>query len=72
MHQGPKIGLAIIKGLLQHDMLSSYHGIYAVQADFCTKLGLKDEAIKSYRRAIELVRQEPEERYLIKKLSEIL
>lgn len=72
MQQGPQAGLAIIKDLMKHDMLSSYHIIYAVQADFCKKLGLRDEAIKSYRRAIELVRQEPEERYLIKQLSDIL
>ena len=36
------------------------------------KLGLIDEAIKAYQRAIELVRQEPEERYLKKQLSDIL
>ena len=72
MHEGPKAGLAIIERLLNNEKLNSYHIIYAAQADFLKKLGLIDEAIKAYQLAIELVRQEPEERYLKKQLSEIL
>ena len=72
MHKGPKVGLAIIEGLLKNDILCSYHITYAAQADFLKKLGLIDQAIKAYQRAIELVRQEPEERYLKKQLSKIL
>lgn len=72
MHEGPKVGLAIIERLLKNDQLKSYHFLYAAQADLSKKLGLIDEAIKAYQRAIELVRQEPEERYLKKQLSDIL
>ena len=72
MHKGPKLGLAIIERLLKNDQLKSYHILYAAQADLSKKLGLIDEAIKAYQRAIELVRQEPEERYLKKQLSDIL
>ncbi len=72
MYEGPQAGLAIIESLLKTDRLCSYHIIYAAQADFLKKLGLMDEAIKAYQRAIELVRQEPEERYLKKQLSELL
>jgi len=72
MHAGPQAGLTIIERLLNNKQLSAYHIIYAAQADFLKKLGLKDEAIKAYERAIDLVRQEPEERYLKKQLSEIL
>ena len=64
MHEGPKAGLAIIQRLLKNDKLSSYHLIYSAQAEMSKMLGLKQEAIKDYKRAIELVRQEPEERYL--------
>jgi RNA polymerase sigma-70 factor (ECF subfamily) len=72
MHKGPKAGLAIIDRLMKNKKLNSYHVIYAAQADFCKKLRLIDKAIDAYQRAIELVRQEPEKRYLKKQLSEIL
>lgn len=72
MLEGPKAGLAIIQQLLKNEKLNSYHIVYSAQAEFSKKLGLKIEAIKAYKRAIELVRQEPEERYLKKQLSEIL
>ncbi len=72
MHKGPKAGLAIIARLLKNEKLNAYHTIYAVQADFLRKSGSIDESINAYRLAIELVRQEPEARYLKKQLSEIL
>lgn len=71
MHEGPRAGLMLIEGLLETEKLSHYHIAYAAQADFLKQLGLNDEAIKAYQRAIELVRQDPEERYLKKQLAEI-
>ncbi len=72
MNEGPKAGLSIINNLLKENKLDSYHLIYSAQADFSKRLGLKDDAIKAYKRAIELVRQESERRYLENQLSEIL
>ena len=72
MHEGPKAGLAIIQRLLKNKKLASYPTIYSAQAEFSKKLGLKDEAIKAYQRAIELTGQEQQKRYLKKQLSEIL
>lgn len=72
MHEGPQAGLALIDALMNNKNLKTYHLFYAAQADFCKKLGLMNRAISSYRQAIELVRQEPEERYLKQQLSEIL
>ena len=71
MHEGPEAGLTIINHLLKNEKLSAYHLIYAVQAEFSKKLGVIDDAIEAYQRAIELVSQEPEKRYLIKQLAEI-
>ena len=71
MHEGPKAGLAIIEHLMENGKLTSYHVIYAVQADFYKRMGLTDKAIKAYQQAIERVCQEPEARYLKKQLSEI-
>ncbi len=72
MQKGPKAGLSIINKLLKENKLGSYHLIYSAQADFLKRLGLKDEAVKAYKQAIELVHQEPERRYLKNQLSDIL
>ena len=72
MQDGPEAGLSIINNLLKVGKLNSYHLIYSVQADFSKKLGLMDEAIKAYKKAIELARQEAECRYLENQLAEIL
>ena len=72
MQKGPGTGLSIINKLLEDGNLISYHLIYSAKADFSKRLGLNDEAIEAYKKAIELVRQEPERRYLEKQLAEIL
>jgi RNA polymerase sigma-70 factor (ECF subfamily) len=71
MQEGPEAGLSIINNLLKEDKLDSYHVLYSAWADFLKRLGHKDEAIKAYKRAIELARQEPERRYLQYQLTEI-
>lgn len=72
MHEGPKAALAIIERLKKNKRLASSHIIYSARAEFSKRLGLKDEAIKAYERALELVRQEPEKRYLQQQLATIL
>ena len=72
MQQGPQVGLALIEVLLQNKKLQDYPSVYAAQADFCKKLGLTTKAIDAYQRAIELVQQGPETRYLQQQLAEIL
>ncbi len=70
IQQGPKAGLSIIQNILEVDDLDSYHLIYSAQAHFLKRLGLEDEAIKAYKKAIKLTRQNPERRYLQQQLSE--
>ncbi len=72
MHDGPQAALAIIERLQENEKLGSSHIIYSARAEFSKRLGLKDEAIKAYERALELVRQEPEKRYLQQQLTNIL
>lgn len=72
MQKGPEAGLSIINNLLSENKLESYHLIHSARAKFSKEVGLKDEAIKSYQKAIELARQEPESRYLKNQLSKIL
>lgn len=71
MHEGPQFGLKIIDELMDNEKLQNYHILYAVKADFSKKLGLTAAAIQAYQRAIELVTQEPEARFLKKQLDEI-
>jgi RNA polymerase sigma-70 factor, ECF subfamily len=71
MRDGPLAGLAIIDDLLETGAISDYHLAHAARADLARRVGSLAEARHSYRRAIELVRQEPEKRYLEKCLRRI-
>jgi RNA polymerase sigma-70 factor, ECF subfamily len=71
MHEGPRAGLALIDRIVESQKLSEYPFLYAAQAEFSRKLGLKDKAIQAYNRAIELTRQSPQKRYLSAQLAEI-
>jgi RNA polymerase sigma-70 factor (ECF subfamily) len=71
MRDGPTAGLALIDALLDRGELVDYHPAHAVRADLNRRLGRVDEASASYRRALTLARQEPERRFLEKRLAEI-
>ncbi len=71
MRDGPRAGLAIVDDLLETGVMSDYHFAHAARADLARRAGSLDEARESYRRAIELVRQEPERRYLERRLAQI-
>jgi RNA polymerase sigma-70 factor (ECF subfamily) len=69
MRDGPQTGLAEVEPLMKD--LSSYHLAHAVHADLCRRAGKKQEALKSYRKALSLARQEPERRFLERRLAEL-
>ena len=71
MRDGPAVGLALIDALLARGELADYHLAHSARADFCRRLGRKDDARASYRRALELARQEPERRFLQRRLAEL-
>ena len=71
MRDGAEEGLAIVDDLLGTGAMSDYHLAHAARADLARRAGSLDEARESYRRAIELVRQEPERRYLEGRLAQI-
>jgi len=71
MRDGPTAGLALIDALLDRGELVDYHPAHAVRADLNRRLGRIDEAAVSYRRALKLARQEPERRFLKKRLAEM-
>jgi RNA polymerase sigma-70 factor (ECF subfamily) len=71
MRDGPQAGLAQIDALLAKGDLNDYHLAHAARADFCRRLGQTADAKHSYQRALELARQEPERRFLEKRLAEL-
>jgi RNA polymerase sigma-70 factor, ECF subfamily len=71
MAQGPRTGLQLIDGLAASNDLEDYHLLHAARADFLRRMGDFPEAEKSYQRALELVTNESERRYLQRRLKEV-
>jgi RNA polymerase sigma-70 factor (ECF subfamily) len=71
MRDGPAEGLALIDAVLAQGDLSDYHLAHAARADLCRRLGKTAQARASYKRAIALARQEPERRFLERRLAEL-
>jgi RNA polymerase sigma-70 factor, ECF subfamily len=71
MRDGPDAGLGLIDALLATGALDDYHLAHSARADLCRRLGRFAEARASYERALRLTRQEPERRFLEKRLREL-
>jgi RNA polymerase sigma-70 factor, ECF subfamily len=71
MRDGPDEGLAVIDAILARGNLADYHLAHAARADLCRRLGRTEEARASYQTALTLTRQEPERRFLDRRLAEL-
>jgi RNA polymerase sigma-70 factor, ECF subfamily len=71
MRDGLAKGLELVDVLLERGELAQYHLAHAARADFCRRLGKNADARTSYERALALAKQEPERRFLEKRLSEL-
>ena len=71
MRDGPAAGLSLIDAILARGDLGSYHLVHAARADLCRRLGRTAEARASYERALSLAQQEPERRFLERRLAEL-
>jgi RNA polymerase sigma-70 factor (ECF subfamily) len=71
MRDGPATGLALINDILARGELENYHLAHAARADLCRRLGRMVEARVSYERALSLTQQEPERRFLERRLAEL-
>ncbi len=71
MRDGPAAGLELIDAILARGKLSDYHLAHAARGEFCRRLGQFSEARTSFQKAIDLVRQEPERRFLEEKLRSL-
>jgi RNA polymerase sigma-70 factor (ECF subfamily) len=71
MRDGPAAGLALIDAILVRGDLADYHLAHSARADLCRRLGRIPEAREAYQRALALTRQEPERRFLERRLSRL-
>jgi len=71
MRDGPLAGLARIDAILARGDLGNYHLAHAARAALCRRLGRTADARGAYERALALSQQEPERRFLARRLSEL-
>jgi RNA polymerase sigma-70 factor, ECF subfamily len=71
MRDGPLAGLELINAILARGDLENYHLAHAARADLCRRLGRTAEARASYERARGLTKQEPERRFLERRVAEL-
>jgi RNA polymerase sigma-70 factor, ECF subfamily len=71
MIEGPSSALALINALAAEGNLEDYHLLHAARADLLRRLGSWSEASESYSRALALVTNESERRFLQKRLREV-
>jgi RNA polymerase sigma-70 factor, ECF subfamily len=71
MRDGPSSGLALVDAILARGQLGDYQLAHAARADLLRRLGRTAEARAAYRRALELTRQEPQRRFIERRLDEL-
>jgi len=69
MAEGPEIGLELIDLLASE--LDQYHLLHAARADLLRRMDSKKQAAESYERALQLVTNESERRFLERRLREV-
>jgi RNA polymerase sigma-70 factor (ECF subfamily) len=71
MRDGPHAGLVLIDAILARGDLLGYRLAHAARGELCRRLGRTTDAKGAFERALALARQEPERRFLEKKLAEL-
>ncbi len=71
MRDGPLAGLTLIDAILGRGDLVDYHLAHSARAELCRRLGRTAEARAAYERALALTQQEPERRFLQRRLGEL-
>ncbi len=69
MRDGPAAGLDLVDAILARGDLLEYRLAHAARAELCRRLGKTEEARVSYEKALALARQEPERRFLERRLA---
>jgi RNA polymerase sigma-70 factor, ECF subfamily len=71
MRDGPLAGLRLVDAILARGELADYHLAHTARADLCRRSGRTDDAIASFERALSLARQEPERRFIERRLAQL-
>ncbi len=71
MADGPRSGLALVDALTATGDLNGYHLLHAARADLLRRVGSRTEAAKSYAKALKLVTNDSERRFLERRLREV-
>jgi RNA polymerase sigma-70 factor (ECF subfamily) len=71
MRDGPETGLKLIDKILAGGELRDYYPAHAARGELFRRLGRVGDAIVAYKRTLELVTQEPERRFLERRLTEL-
>jgi RNA polymerase sigma-70 factor (ECF subfamily) len=71
MRDGPLAGLNLVEAILRRGELTEYHLAHSARAELCRRLGRSEEARQSYERALRFARQEPERRFLDRRLNSL-
>ncbi|MFC3550946.1 RNA polymerase sigma factor [Lysobacter cavernae] len=71
MRDGPQAGLALIDAILARDELQQYALAHSARAELCRRLGRFEAARAGYERALALTRQEPQRRFIERRLREL-
>jgi RNA polymerase sigma-70 factor (ECF subfamily) len=69
MRDGPQAGLQLVDAILARGDLAEYRLAHAARADLSRRLGRTEDARAAYSRALELTRQEPERRFIMRRLE---
>jgi RNA polymerase sigma-70 factor (ECF subfamily) len=71
MRDGPLAGLSLVDAILARGDLAEYHLAHAARAELCRRAGKNTEARLAYQQALSLTHQEPERRFLERRLREL-
>jgi RNA polymerase sigma-70 factor, ECF subfamily len=71
MRDGPGEGLKLIDAIIARGELDDYYLAHAARGDLYKRLGRVNDAVAAYRRTLKLLTQEPERRFVIRRLREL-
>jgi RNA polymerase sigma-70 factor, ECF subfamily len=71
MRDGALAGLELIDALLARGGLDDYRLAHAARAELCRRLNRKTDARAAFEQALALTQQEPERRFIERRLAEL-
>ncbi|MGH8928099.1 MAG: hypothetical protein ACRDWH_07090, partial [Acidimicrobiia bacterium] len=71
MRDGPLEGLELLNDLGADSRLARHHLFHAARAELLRRLDRREEAVAAYRRALNLPQNQPERRYLQRRIAEL-